>query len=73
MNNITEPDFEEWSLLVCENQQSTEEALKQAYDQGYHLGFRNGAEIDDWYGFIDQDDEEKTRLHAGDESTIEGK
>lgn len=35
---ITYPNFEEWADNVYMSKYLTREALKQAFEQGYHLG-----------------------------------
>ncbi len=70
MSNIVMPDFQAWckALLYGKSDYRIEEALKQAFDQGYRLGFREGADIDEWF---EEQDNDKEWLESHDQPTEE--
>jgi hypothetical protein len=67
----TMPNFKEWGERTSRG--NVEEALKQAYDQGYALGYRDAVEVhtqEEWYEAIDGDVAEYTRWQ--DNEVLEG-
>jgi hypothetical protein len=46
------PDFKQWASNLTENSSDVAEALKQAFEQGYSLGVREGLDI---YWWAEQD------------------
>lgn len=82
MTQITMPDFYKWAIKVtglhCVYRLvGTQDALKQAFDQGYALGFREGelkgqkdslTNTQEWW---EPQDSDKEWLAAHDEPTTE--
>ena len=74
MDEITLPDFKDWADIVYSRRKDTEEALKQAFEQGVALGARIANEqsqafgeavheVDqEWFDAIDKDQQEQERL-----------
>jgi flagellar biosynthesis/type III secretory pathway protein FliH len=57
---MTEPDFDQWAhnIYLYYSIAKVAEALKQSYEQGYHLGKREGYEVGLEQGWaIEQDNE----------------
>lgn len=61
---MTNPDYTEWANRVFMRQNEVSQALKQAFDQGYSLGYRDA--IENQIPDIDYDEEEIARLTKDD-------
>ena len=56
---MTHPDFEEWAVSLWSNNgpkcKSVKEALKQAFEKGYHLGLNQGWAIEQDKEYADKE------------------